>query len=355
MKKEHILERGLGLSSIIAISMGAMIGSGIFILPGIAMAEAGPAVILAFIIAGLLVFPAAISIAELGTAMPEAGGDYVFIERGLGPGAGTIAGLGTWLMLMFKGALALVGGMFYLTAIMTLPSVEAVALVIGTILIAVNIIGVKQTGGLQIVMVVVMVIILALFVSFSMIQVESSHYMPFFEGGVSGLIGATVMVLISYGGVTKVAAVAEEIDNPGRNLPLGLLLSLIITTILYGLIVYVLVGLVDGETLAGSNIPMVDAVEPFFGQIGIVLIVVAAMLALISTANAGILTASRYPFALSRDKLIPQFFARVSKKLHTPVTAILITGGAMLLIIVALPVEEIARLPVHFRSLYIYW
>lgn len=94
MKEDHVLERGLGLTSIIAISMGAMIGSGIFILPGLAMAEAGPAVILAFVIAGLLVLPAALSIAELGTAMPEAGGDYVFIERGLGPGAGTIAGLG---------------------------------------------------------------------------------------------------------------------------------------------------------------------------------------------------------------------------------------------------------------------
>ena len=349
MKEEHVLERGLGLSSIIAISMGAMIGSGIFILPGLAMAEAGPAVILAFIIAGLLVFPAAISIAELGTAMPEAGGDYVFIERGLGPGAGTIAGLGTWLMLMFKGALALVGGMFYLSVIINIPSVEAVAVVIGTILIAVNIVGVKQTGGLQIIMVIVMVIILALFVSVSLINVESTNFQPFFDGGAGGLIGATVMVLISYGGVTKVAAVAEEIKNPGRNLPLGLMLSLIVTTILYALIVYVLVGLVDGETLAGSNIPMVDAVEPYFGQIGIVLIVLAAMLALISTANTGILTASRYPFALSRDKLIPDFFAHVSKKLHTPVTAILITGVAMLVIIVTLPVEEIAKTAGSFQ------
>lgn len=343
MSQKHELERGLGLTSIIAISMGAMIGSGIFILPGIAMAEAGPAVILAFIIAGFLVLPAAVSIAELGTAMPEAGGDYVFIERGMGPTAGTIAGLGTWLMLMFKGALALVGGMYYLSVVMALPGIEAVAVVIGTILIIVNIVGVKQTGGLQIVMVVVMVLILALFVSFSMLNVEKSHFQPFFDGGATGLISATVMVLISYGGVTKVAAVAEEIKNPGRNLPLGLLLSLIVTTALYGLIVYVLVGLVDSETLSGSHVPMVDAVEPFFGQIGIVLIVTATMLALISTANAGILTASRYPFALSRDKLIPEFFAHVSKKFHTPVTAIAITGGAMLLIIVALPVEDIAK------------
>ncbi len=341
--QDHVLERGLGLSSIIAISMGAMIGIGIFILPGLAMAEAGPAVILSFILAGVLVLPAALSIAELGTAMPEAGGDYVFIQRGLGPGAGTIAGLGTWLMLMFKGALALVGGMFYLTAIMAIPSVEAIAVVIGTILIAVNIIGVKQTGGLQIIMVVVMVIILALFVSVSLINVEKTHFTGFFDSGISGLLSATVLVLISYGGVTKIAAVAEEIENPGRNLPLGLLLSLIVTTCLYALIVFVLVGLIDAETLAGSNIPMVDSVEPFFGYLGIIFIVVAAMLALISTANAGILTASRYPFALSRDKLIPEFFARVSSRFHTPVIAILITGGAMLAIIIALPVEEIAK------------
>lgn len=350
MAQKQELQRELGLWSIIAISMGAMIGSGIFILPGLAMAEAGPAVILAFILAAILVVPAAVSIAELGTAMPEAGGDYVFIERGMGPAAGTIAGLGTWLMLMFKGALALVGGMFYLKAVMSLPSVEAVAVVIGTILIAVNVFGVKQTGGLQTVMVIVMVLILGGFVSVSLIHVENTHYQPFFaDDAMGGLMTATAMVLVSYAGVTKVAAVAEEIEDPGRNLPLGLLLSMGVTTVLYALIVFVLVGIIEGEALAGSNIPMVDAVEPFFGFTGVVLIVVAAMLALISTANAGILTASRYPFALSRDKLLPPFFGKVHDGLHTPVVAILITGGAMLAIIIFLPVEEIAKTAGSFQ------
>ncbi len=349
MAEKLTLERELGLTSIIAISMGAMIGSGIFILPGIAMAETGPSVIYAFIIAGLLVFPAAISIAELGTAMPEAGGDYIFIERGLGSAAGTIAGLGTWLMLMFKGALALVGGMFYLEALFILPSVESVAIVLGTILILINIFGVKQTGGLQVVMVIVMVIILSLFVLVSLSKVEYHRFTPMFTGGFGGVMTATLMVLISYGGVTKVAAVAEEIRNPERNLPLGLMLSLFVTTGLYALIVFVLVGIIDGPELAGSNMPMVDGIEPSFGILGVIFIVVAAMLALVSTANAGILTASRYPFALSRDKLIPAFFANISKRYNTPITAILVTGVAMLLIILMLPVEEIAKTAGSFQ------
>ena len=340
----HELERDLGLVQVVAISVGAMIGSGIFILPGIAMLEAGPAVIVAFVIAGILVFPAAISIAELGTAMPEAGGDYIFIERGLGPGAGTIAGLGTWLMLMFKGALALVGGMFYLLEVAPqLPSVEAVAVTIGLVLIAVNLIGVKQTGGLQTIMVIVMLVIMGGFVAVTVGNVEGGQYDGFFDEGAVGLLGATALVLISYGGVTKVAAIAEEIENPGRNLPLGLLLSLGFTTALYALIVFVLVGVVEGEELEGSQVPMVDAVDPFFGFAGVVLIVLAAMLALISTANAGILTASRYPFALSRDRLLPRFFGFVHPRLHTPAIAILLTGGAMLVIIVTLPVKEIAE------------
>ena len=344
------LERDLGLVNVVAISMGAMIGSGIFILPGLAMAEAGPAVILAFVFAGILVLPAALSIAELGTAMPEAGGDYVFIERGMGPGAGTIAGLGTWLMLMFKGALALVGGMLYLGPVLaffgltvTTTQIQVIAVGIGILLVGVNTIGVKQTGGLQNVLVIVMLVILGGFVASTGTHVAGDSYQNFFAEGAVGLFAATAMVLISYGGVTKVAAVAEEIERPGRNLPLGLLLSLVLTTMLYALIVAVLVGTVDAATLAGSETPMVDGVDPFFGFIGIVAIVIAALFALISTANAGLLTASRYPFALSRDNLFPELFARINPRFRTPVVAILTTGTAMILIILTLPVEEIAK------------
>ncbi|OVE84140.1 amino acid permease [Natronolimnobius baerhuensis] len=371
------LERDLGLGAVIAISMGAMIGSGIFILPGVAMAEAGPAVILAFVIAAILVVPAALSIAELGTAMPEAGGDYVFIERGLGPSFGTIAGLGTWLMLMLKGSLALYGGMFYinfiyqlptwelaiplLEATLPIPGVRALGITFALIFIGINLIGVKQTGGIQSIMVVIMLVILGVFVAATIVQVDGANYDGFFDEGIDGILGATALVLVSYAGVTKVAAVAEEIENPGRNLPLGLSISLGVTAFLYALIVFVLVGVMEADDLEGHNEPMAEATRLLFGEtviggvpiggLAVGGIIIAAVLALVSTANAGILTASRYPLALSRDKLFLERFEYIHPRFNTPTVAILTTGAVIIFIVATQNVDEIAKMAGAFQIL----
>ena len=108
------LHRSLGLYAVLTISVGAMIGSGIFVLPGLAFKIAGPSVILAFFLAGLVVLPAALSQSEMATAMPEAGGTYLYIDRAMGPLMGTIAGFGVWFSLVFKAAFALVGLSAYL-------------------------------------------------------------------------------------------------------------------------------------------------------------------------------------------------------------------------------------------------
>ncbi|MCU4742619.1 universal stress protein [Halobacteria archaeon AArc-m2/3/4] len=371
------LERDLGLFAVVAISMGAMIGSGIFILPGVAMAEAGPAVILAFVIAAILVVPAALSIAELGTAMPEAGGDYVFIERGLGPSFGTIAGLGTWLMLMLKGSLALYGGMFYinfiyslptwnlaipgLSATLPIPGVRALGVTFAILFIIINLIGVKQTGGIQSIMVVIMLVILGIFVTTTIVQVDGANYDGFFDEGIDGILAATALVLVSYAGVTKVAAVAEEIENPGRNLPLGLAISLGVTAFLYALLVFVLVGVMEADELADHNEPMARATELLFaesalggvpvGTLAVAGIIFAAVLALVSTANAGILTASRYPLALSRDRLFLQKFEYIHPRFNTPTVAILTTGAIIIFIVATLEVDEIAKMAGAFQIL----
>src|SRR6056297_2112566 len=125
------LERDLGLPAVLAISMGAMIGSGIFILPALAYGVVGPAVVLVYVLAGLLVLPAALSQSELATAMPKSGGAYLFIERGMGPLLGTVAGLGTWFSLVFKSALALVGGIPYLLLLVSVPDAWILPLTLG--------------------------------------------------------------------------------------------------------------------------------------------------------------------------------------------------------------------------------
>ncbi|CCC41772.1 amino acid permease [Haloquadratum walsbyi] len=347
MKK---LERDLGLSSVLAISVGAMIGSGVFILPALALEIAGPAVIVAYALAGVLVVPAALSKSEMATAMPEAGGTYIYIERGMGPLLGTIAGVGTWFSLSFKGALALVGGVPYLLLLFDLP-LKPVALGLAAVLILINIAGAKQTGRLQIVIVVIMLAALGWFAAGSASEVTSANYASFFADGIGGLLAATGLVFVSYAGVTKVASVAEEVEKPGRNIPLGILGSLAFTTVLYVVIVTVLIGVTDLTSIAGSVTPVAVAAESTLGEFGVIIVILAAILALISTANAGILSSSRYPFAMSRDKLAPPSLSTVSERFGTPVSSITLTGAVLLVLIAFVPILDIAKLASAFQIL----
>jgi Amino acid transporters len=344
------LERDLGLLSVLAISIGAMIGSGVFILPALALEIAGPAVILAYALAGVLVVPAALSKSEMATAMPEAGGTYIYIERGMGPLVGTIAGVGTWFSLSFKGALALVGGVPYLLLIFDLP-LKPVALGLATLLILINIVGAKQTGRLQVAIVVLMLAALGWFAAGSAPGINSANYLNFFADGIGGILTATGLVFVSYAGVTKVASVAEEVEDPGRNIPVGILGSLAFTTVLYVVIVAVLVGVTDVNNVAGSLTPVAVAAESTLGQFGVIIVILAAILALISTANAGILSSSRYPFAMSRDKLVPPSLSTVSERFGTPVASITLTGAALLVLIAFVPILDIAKLASAFQIL----
>ncbi len=342
------LERDLGLPSVLAISIGAMIGSGIFILPALALEIAGPAVILAYALAGILVIPAALSKSEMATAMPDSGGTYLYIERGMGPLLGTIAGVGTWFSLSFKGALALVGGVPYLLLLFDLP-LKPVALALATLLILVNVLGAKQTGRLQVAIVVIMLAALGWFAAGSAPSVQTPNYANFFADGIGGLLAATGLVFVSYAGVTKVASVAEEVENPGRNIPVGILGSLTFTTILYVAVVAVLVGITDPGSVAGTLTPVAVAAEVTLGQVGVIVVIIAAILALVSTANAGILSSSRYPFAMSRDQLVPPSLSSVSERFGTPVTSITLTGMVLLLLIAFVPILEIAKLASAFQ------
>jgi len=347
------LERDLGLYATITISMGAMIGSGIFVLPGKATGIAGPAAILAYLLAGVLVLPAALSKAEMATAMPEAGGTYLYIDRAMGPLPGTIAGIGAWFSLVFKSAFALVGLGAYLLLFVELGSGAKTAVGVGlaVALLVVNVVGVKQSGSLQAGIVTLVLLSLFGFIAGGITEVSRGLYDPFFVDGSGGLLAATGFVFVSYAGVTKIASVAEEVENPGRNIPIGILSSVLVMMFVYTFVVFVIVGVSPPDALAHTFTPMALAADSILGRVGAIALAVVAVLALTSMANAGILSSTRFPLAMSRDDLAPPALGAVHDRFKTPTYSIGFTGVVLVVLIAGVPVFELAKLASAFQIL----
>ncbi|HIA64054.1 MAG TPA: amino acid permease, partial [Planctomycetaceae bacterium] len=206
------------------------LSSGFFLLPSFATQMAGPAVILAYFIAGLLLIPPMLSKIELGTAMPRSGGAYYFLDRSLGPMIGTIGGLGIWLALLLKTAFALVGMGAYMQLFLPESFGESMYTVIALGLVVffggLNILGAKKTIAFQIGLVFVLLLLLSWFLVAGSFTVRAVNFHGFFDSGFDSIFATAGLVFISYVGVTKVISVAGEIDNPERNLPLGLFLAI---------------------------------------------------------------------------------------------------------------------------------
>lgn len=352
------LKKELTLFDVYAVSTGAMFSSGFFLLPGLAAAEGGPSVVLAYLCGGLMVLPALLSIAELGTAMPRSGGAYYFLDRALGPMVGTVAGLGTWLALMFKSAFALVGMGAYLSLFMDVP-IRPIAIAFALTFMGMNIIGVKKSTGAQGFMVVTLLSILVFFIvsglfeifSLDVGNVTSEQFTPFMPFGVEGFIATIGLIFVSFAGLESIASISEEVKNPDKNLPLGMLLSLLTATLVYVIGVYVMVAVLDTDILRQDLTPVATAAEAFLqwmpGGAGVILMVVAAVAAFASTGNAGIMSAARYPFSMARDQLIWKPMSKVGR-FKTPSVSIVFTTALMIVFLLVLDVEQIAKLASSF-------
>lgn len=347
MKK---LERSLSLTSVIAISIGGMLGSGIFVLPGLAAAKTGSSIWMAYLIAAICILPAALSKSELATAMPSSGGTYVYIERAFGPLFGTIAGFGLWLSLLFKSAFALVGFGAYLSILINIDPglTKYIAVLFLVLILFLNIMGVKKVGKVQIFIVSISLTTLALILLFGLPSTSSALLDPFLLKGKMGLFSTVAFVYISYAGVTKVAAIAGEIKNPGTNLPRAMILSLFIMTIIYVSVAFVLVGNLPLEQLQTDIKPIYTISKLLGGNIVGYVAALVGVITLISMANSGVLAASRFPFAMAIDKLLPDFMGKIHSKFLTPVVTILMTCFLMALVILFLDVEKIAKLASAF-------
>jgi APA family basic amino acid/polyamine antiporter len=360
---ENDLERSLGLYPTLMISIGAMIGSGIFVLPAIGFLEAGPSVVIAYLLAAVVVLPAALSKAELGTAMPESGGDYLYIERALGPLAGTIAGIGAWFSLTFKSAFALVGLGAYLLLLVPVSStgITLVGLALATLIVGLNISGTELAGEAQAIIVTVVLFGLVAYVGNTAWlagtgaeAADTSRLTGLTDTEPGIVFTAAALVFVSYAGVTKIASVAEEVKNPDKNLPRGILGSLGIMAVVYlGVITSIVVlnapaALEEGGAHGASLTPMADGADALFGGYGVEVVSVMAVIALMSMANAGVLSSSRFPLAMSRDDLLPDILGAVDPRFKTPRNSILLTGSVLALLIAFVPVVTLAEMASAF-------
>lgn len=351
------LAKDLGLLSALTIGIGVMIGAGIFVLPGAAAAEAGPAAAAAFIVGGIIASFTALSISELGTAMPKAGGAYYYVNDALGPLFGSIAGWGNWIGLAAAVAFYLIGMGSYAAIFIPVPSIElgaytltssqVIGLLAGLFFLGVNYIGAKETGQVQIAIVVVLVAIVGGFTLIGMLQVNPENLRPFAPvetGGWGAVFPAAALVFVTYLGFAEINTAAEELKNPGRNLPIAVIGSLVFVTLLYALVMVVVLGVVPYQTVIGfGDIAVARIAEGMLGPLGLLALTFAGLLATASSANASILASSRINFAMGRDGIVTPKLNEIHSRFATPYRSIALTGGLVLAFILVGDIAVLAK------------
>jgi APA family basic amino acid/polyamine antiporter len=350
LKKSKNLKKELKLLDVYSIATGTTLSAGFFLLPGLAAVQAGPALIAAYLIAAVPLIPGMFSIIELATAMPRAGGIYYFLDRTLGPALGTIGGIGTWLALILKVSFALIGMSAYLEIFFPNLPIIPISVGVAVLLGVINLFGSKKSGNFQTILVFSLLAILTIFIAGGMPEINKEHFNGFFDVEFSSILSTAGLVFVSYVGITKVASLSEEIQNPERNISLGVILSIITTLVIYALGTTIMVGVLPMEQLKGDLTPVASSAKVFFGKIGVILLSIAALFAFISVSNAGTLSASRYPLAMSRDHIFPRYIRKLNKS-KIPFNSIILTVVIIIVAILIFNPSRIAKLASAFQLL----
>ena len=362
------IKRSLSLIGVIIVTVAASIGAGLFVLPSFAVAIMGPGIWLAFLIAGIVFLPGALSKSELSSAMPVNGGAYVYVERSFGPLVGTISGLGLWASFLLKSAFALIGFSAYMYAVTNYLDISTnttlvimAALVLITVL---NIFGIKKVKAFQ---TPILALTTAVILIICLIQLFDANID--FSRPIDGAFDVSrndpilvaesaALVFVAYAGIYKAGAIGGEVKEPEKNLPKGMLISLLLITLLYVIITFIMMASVDVDTMLNSDgsaredpiFAFVDAIAST--NIGL-MVALLAVLTMVSGALSGLLAASRFLFGMAKDSLLPGTLGETNNKFGTPHWAIIITGIAMAISIITLPVKDVAKLASGFQIMVI--
>jgi APA family basic amino acid/polyamine antiporter len=319
------MRRDLGLREAVALGVGGTVGGGIYVLVGVAAGRAGPAALLAFLLAFAASVAIALPYAELACRLPLAGGGYAAVRGVLGPHWGFLMGWGYLGAYVFLSGYVTLGFGGYLEAASGLPApAGAVALVAACTVL--NLLGVKVSGRAQAAVVLVAVASLCGLVAWGLPGVEPERLRPFAPHGPAGVFLAALVAFLAFGGFDMVAAAGEEVRHPERNLPRAILLTLAAVLGLYLLVAFVTLGTVPAGRLGASSAPLAAAAEAFGGDAARRLVVASALLTTAATANAVLVVTSRVAFAMGRDRLLPARLGAVHPRSGAPWAAVAVNG-----------------------------
>lgn len=370
------LSRDLSLFSVTMIGVGAMIGAGIFVLTGIASGVAGPAILIAFLLNGLVALFTASAYAELGGSIPEAGGGYLWVKQSLPQPTGFLSGWMSWMAHSVACSLYAVGfGAYFGEVLLQLeihpflppePMKKVLAVMIVILFSYINYRGAKETGRAGNIVTILKVLILFVFafIGLRLIFQEPGrfqHFSPFFVKGFHGIATAMGLTYVAFEGYEIIAQSGEEIKDPEKNIPRAIFLSLLIVVPIYILIAFVALGVVNpgGMTAwdflgAQKETALVGAARDISQWAGVIL-VIGGLFSTVSALNATIYSSSRVSFAMGRDYNLPRIFSNVHSRFKTPSGSIFVSSCLVIVMLVSLPIEDIASsADIMFLFLFIF-
>lgn len=317
------LKRDLGWKEATSLGTGAMVGAGIFILSGVAAGQAGPAVMLSFAIAAILLILLGLCYAELASKYPRAGGSYEYVSQTMGPFVGTLIGWSYWGAWLAASSFVSQGFGNYLHSLTGFPPLFS-AVILLLVLGVLNILGIRLSSIIQVGIVIIEIIVLLVFFVLGFSHVNYSFYIPFSPNGVEGILAAALVGFLSMVGWDVIVDAGEEIRNPNKTIPKAILSAIIIVLFLYSGLLFVSIGVVPWEVLGASAVPVALASQQFLGNFGPTLISIVIVIALPATANAFIISISRTAFAMGRNGVLPRKIGIIHSRFQTPVYAIVL-------------------------------
>ena len=358
--KKNSLHKTLGAIDLILLGIGCTIGTGIFVLTGIAAAEhAGPAISISYLLAGLVCMFAGLAYTELAAMVPVAGSAYTYSYTVLGEfiawlvawglileytvGASTVAAgwSGYFVGIMKSGGIDLPEYLIKTPldgGIINLPAV-LVSLFVGSLLMR----GMKESVVVNRILVGVKLVVIFLFIFIAAPHIKMEHYNDFMPFGWHGVAVGAATIFFAYIGFDAVATAAEETKNPNRNLPIGIIGSLLVCTALYVVVALVLSGIVHYDTLNNAE-PMARALRENGSNIGSALVGTGAIAGMVAVLLVLMYGQSRIFFVMSRDGLIPSAFSKLHKKFHTPYVSCLVVTFAVAIISGFTPIQTMGHM-----------